>query len=346
MVCTHVKHETLPHTPGQPLTDPHGRSVNYLRLSVTDRCNLRCGYCVGKSLKFLSHNDILTYEEMLTLVGLAVSTGVRKVRLTGGEPMVRKDFLAFVGRLRTRHPELDLRLTTNATLLRGKVAALKDFGVKRVNISLDTLDPKKYETITGRDLFPAVRAAMDEIMDAGLALKVNAVALKGVNDDELPAFLDLATRFPMDVRFIEFMPMGQDTRWTPDAWWTAKDILAQAAECAELTPLPRRADSSGPARMHSVAGGKGRFGVISPLSDHFCGSCNRLRVTSDGRLRTCLFSDRDYRLRPLLRHPKLGPAKVLEVFARASALKPLGYKILADRRKTAVAQRRMSAIGG
>ena len=348
MVCNHIGQKAPPRPQDVPqeLTDPHGRTISYLRLSVTDRCNLRCGYCVGDSMRFLNHNDILTYEEMLTLVDLAALSGVHKLRLTGGEPLVRKDFLTFLGRVRARQPNLDLRLTTNATLLTGKVATLKDFGVTRINISLDTLRPAKYARITGRDFFGRVRAAMDEVLAAGMSLKINAVGMRGVNDGELAAFLELAANHALDIRFIECMPMGETTTWNPGAWWSAEDILKQAQALADLQPLPARSQSSGPARMYSINGGKGRFGVISPLSSHFCGTCNRLRITPDGRLRTCLFSDHDYRLRPILRHPKLGPAKVLQVFNQANKHKPLGYKLLAERKKTPVANRRMSAIGG
>lgn len=335
-----------PHT---PLADGYGRQVNYLRLSITDRCNLRCAYCRGRKVECMSHDDILRYEELYDLVALSWDMGIRKVRLTGGEPLVRKGFLGFVEQLRRRHPGLELRLTTNATLLAGKVQALKDLGLTCINISLDSLDPAKYARITGsqgRELFPAVRRAMDEVLDLGLKLKVNAVAMRGVNDDELPAFLDLARTTAADVRFIEYMPMGAGSDWADDLVWSADDILAAAGRLAQLTPLVRQR-RDGPARMFAVAGGLGRLGVISPLSAHFCATCNRLRITPEGSLRTCLFSDRQYRLRPLLRHPALGVEAVRRVMRLALARKPMGFELLAGRRqRNAVASRRMSAIGG
>lgn len=334
--------------------DQYGRLVSYLRLSITDRCNLRCFYCRGgHKLDLLPHKDILRYEEMLQLIELSRDMGVRKVRLTGGEPLVRRDVLPFLERILTRTPDLDLRLTTNATLLPGKVAQLRDFGLTRVNISLDTLRRQAYEDITGRDYYPQVRQAIDECLEAGLKVKVNAVALRGINDRDLPGFMAMASELPLDVRFIEFMPMGQDTSWTRDCYWSAQDIVESATQLAELKAVQReqenKADTHGPARMYNIVGGVGRFGVISPLSDHFCGACNRLRITSDGRLRTCLFSDKQYLLRPLLRHPKLGPEFVRTVMERAGKRKPLGYQLLAQAAqsaRSAVCATHMTGIGG
>lgn len=330
------------------LTDGLGRAVSYLRLSVTDRCNLRCLYCRSDDLDpFLPHASILRYEELVELVDAAVSMNIRKVRLTGGEPFARRDFLSLVAAIANRHPGLDLRLTTNGTMLGGHVAALRDLGVRAINLSLDTLDRERFARVTGQDRLDAVLSAMDEVLATGVRLKINAVALAGINDDELPAFLDLARTRPIDVRFIEFMPMGDNTRWTPAHYWSAGDILETARTLADLAPAPRDREEGGPARMFTVGGGLGRFGVISPLSDHFCGTCNRLRITPDGRLRTCLFSDREYRLRPLLRHPRLGIAAVRKVIEKALARKPLGYELLrrAGQDRPA-ARKRMSAIGG
>ncbi len=333
------------------ILDSHGRTVSYLRLSVTDRCNLRCAYCFSRDIRFIDHRSILRYEELLTIVDLARELGIRKVRLTGGEPFVRKDFLWLVEQILARHPELDLRITTNATLLGGKVRTLKDLGVTHLNVSLDTLNPRKFVDITGRDFFRQVRSAMDEVMAAGIRLKVNAVAMRGVNDDELPAFLALARDNPLDMRFIEFMPMGDDDLWSDMRYWPADDILRQAGKLVELEPV-KVSDGGpdadhGPARVYFIKGGQGRLGIISPLSAHFCGTCNRLRITPDGRLRTCLFSDREYRLLPMLRHPRLGPDAVLRAMRLASTRKPLGYKLLAARAKGhSVAGKRMSAIGG
>ncbi|EHJ46548.1 molybdenum cofactor biosynthesis protein A [Solidesulfovibrio carbinoliphilus subsp. oakridgensis] len=329
----------------EALRDGRGREVSYLRLSVTDRCNLSCLYCRPKDrISFIPHNDILRYEELLDLVSLGREMGISKVRLTGGEPFARKDVMVLVESIRRRFPEMDLRLTTNATLLAGKPALLAELGVTAVNISCDTLDREKYARITGCDRLDLVRRAIDESLAAGLRVKINAVALRGVNTDEIPAFVRLATDAPLDVRFIEFMPVGDGNLWKPENYIAAKDVLSLAVRAAELVPEENGHIAGGPARMYRIAGGLGRFGVISPLSEHFCDACNRLRITSDGKLRTCLFSDREYRLRPLLRNPKLGLRKVREVIALALRTKPLGYEVL---NPGAVPEaRNMSAIGG
>ncbi|MDR3641816.1 MAG: GTP 3',8-cyclase MoaA [Humidesulfovibrio sp.] len=330
----------------QPLTDDKGRTVSYLRLSVTDRCNLRCLYCDRRMSTRLTHFDVLRYEEMLGLIGLAANLGIRKVRLTGGEPFARKDFMEFVERVRARFPRLSLRLTTNGTLLAPNAQRLADAGVDRVNISLDTLDPATFARITGQDLYAEVRRGIDACLNAGLRIKINAVALRGVNDRELPGFLDLARTLPVDVRFIEYMPMG-GADWKPEQVWNAADILAEAKALTPLTLLPRDDADAGPAQMYAIEGGKGRFGLITPLSNHFCATCNRLRITSGGLLRTCLFNDRVYRLRPALRHPKLGLPFVERIVKLALRQKPIGAELLAARRAgQGVSATSMSAIGG
>ena len=330
------------------IRDLHGRTVNYMRISVTDRCNLRCFYCrSGQNLSYIPHSDILRYEEIGALLSLVRDLDVRKVRLTGGEPFIRKAFMDFLHKTGSEFPELDIRITTNGTLLDGKAQRLKDAGVSHINISLDTLDRDKYQRITGRDYYTRVRKAIDQCLETGLSVKINAVAMRGVNDEELAQFILLAATSHLDMRFIEFMPMGGGTSWNKDMFWPVDEILAQARELADLRALERRqGDTGGPAKMYSIAGGPGRLGFISPLSNHFCGSCNRLRITSEGALRTCLFSDKEYRLRPLLRHPKLGLRFVRRVMERAGRGKPLGHDILMARAKEAVCGRVMSAIGG
>ncbi|MDY6850520.1 MAG: GTP 3',8-cyclase MoaA [Thermodesulfobacteriota bacterium] len=330
------------------LIDGHGREVRYIRLSITDRCNLRCFYCrAEREVHFIPHEQILTYEEMIELVGLAQALGVAKIRLTGGEPFVRRDFLAFLGMLKEKCPGLDVRVTTNGTLLSGKVPALKHLGVRGVNISLDTLDAAKFARITGRDFFHRVRAGLDECLRYGIRVKVNVVGLKGVNDEELSAFLELARENPIDVRFIEFMPIGCATRWSEENLWPAGDILEAAKGFVELRLVSEREPNHGPARMFDIVGGQGRIGLISPMSDHFCDTCNRLRITADGGLRTCLFSDREFRLAPLLRSSKLGLNAVRKVVESALKTKPLGYKIMRKRLGgSPVCGKAMTSIGG
>jgi len=329
------------------IVDSHGRVVRYMRLSVTDRCNLRCFYCRScEGIDSIPHENILTYEEMLSLAKAAQRMQVEKLRLTGGEPFVRRDFLAFLGMLREECPGLDVRITTNATLLPGKVPALKHLGIKRINISLDTMNPAKFREITGRDMFERVREGIDECLHYGLTVKVNVVAVRGVNDDELPRFIDFARSNPVDVRFIEFMPIGCATRWKGSSSWKSAEILEAAKPFAQLTPLDRSRETDGPARMFTIEGGQGRIGLISPLTNHFCNTCNRLRITSDGKLRTCLFSDKEVNLRKVLRHPRLGPEAALKVMRLAAFNKPIGHDILRARIENQVCNKVMSSIGG
>jgi cyclic pyranopterin phosphate synthase len=328
------------------LADGFGRVVNYLRISVTDRCNLRCVYCRPvKDFTPIDHFDILSYEEYLRVIRLAAPLGLTKIRLTGGEPLARRGFSRFLAEAMAAAPGMDIRLTTNGTLLAGRARELASLGLRAVNISLDSLSPETFARITGADLFRQARAAIDECLEAGLRVKVNAVALKGVNDHELAAFLELARSLPLDMRFIEFMPIGGDTTWDDALFWPASDILEKAGRLAGLTPVRYGDEGHGPARMWRIEGGLGRFGVISGLSGHYCLSCNRLRLTCDGRLRPCLYSDVEYRLRPLLRSAKTGDGRILDVLRRALARKPMGHKLLAAR-AGGVCLKPMTAIGG
>lgn len=329
------------------LIDSHGRKVSYLRLSITDRCNLRCLYCRPQSeWKFLPHEQILTFEEMFELVDVAQVAGVEKVRLTGGEPFARKGFIPFLARLHAKYPSLDLRITTNGTMLAGRVDELREAGVSCLNISLDTLVREKFQEITGVDGYGLVRAGIDACLDAGMRVKVNVVALKGINDDELPDFVDFARTHGVDVRFIEFMPIGYQSRWSRDNYWPAKDIIAAVEALVPLDEVREASRNSGPAKMYRIAGGPGRIGVISAVSNHFCESCNRFRVTSDGKLRTCLFSDKEYDVRSILRNPRHTTKELLELFDRANIEKPMGYRILEERQTNQVCDRAMTAIGG
>ena len=329
------------------LSDSLGRAVRYIRLSVTDRCNLRCAYCRNGFETFIPHESILRYEEMEQLVDLAVSLGVGKLRLTGGEPFVRRGFVDFLERLRVRHPSLDIRLTSNGTLLGPVVPRLKALGINAVNLSLDTFDRKKFARLTGRDLLPQVFESMQALLQARVPFKINVVAMLGVNDEELPLFLDYALHHPVEVRFIEFMPMGKDTCWSSERFWSADKILAAARETCLVEPLADDREVEGPACSYLLTRGhrQGRLGLIAPLSHPFCVSCNRLRLTSEGTLRTCLYDDREYRLRGALRHPCLGIGAVRRIVALAVSRKPFGFRLL-EKCHTAVSSRRMNAIGG
>ena len=334
-----------PPAPAAPLTDAYGRSARYLRLSVTDRCNLRCLYCRSNiHERHIPHDDVLRYEELVRLADLGVEQGMEKIRLTGGEPFVRKGFMDFVRMLRERHAGVDLRITSNGTLLGEHVKALGKLGIGAVNLSLDSMRPEGFLAATGRDLFPVVRRNLDALLAEGIPVKINAVALKNINRQDMRAFVDFARSHPVDVRFIEFMPMGGGAGWSEDRFWPAEAVLAEARKWADLEPCRPDAGERGPARMFSIAGGLGRLGFITPMSDHFCAVCNRLRITSDGRLRTCLFADTEYRLRGILRHPRLGARFVSAVMERASRKKPLGADILRQRQRAA--DKSMVSIGG
>ncbi len=331
------------------IKDNYGRAVSYLRLSITDRCNLNCFYCRPcRNTRFIPHNEILTYEDMFYLLEVVSRMDVQKVRLTGGEPFVRRDILYFLNRLKNSFPELDIRLTTNATLIAGKIRALKDIGIKGLNISLDTLDREKYQRITGRDFLNNVLTSIDRCLEVGIRVKINVVALKGVNDHELEDFVNMALSRPLDVRFIEFMPIGQKTLWQKEHFWSSDEILQSAQKITELKPVADKDMNHGPARIYSLPQGQGRIGVISPLSNHFCLTCNRFRITADGRLRTCLFSDKDYRLLPLIRSPRINNDQLKKVLERAGLKKPMGHEIMGRNNKDrkSICERVMSSIGG
>jgi len=345
------------------LVDVHGRVMRYLRISVTDRCNLNCRYCRTEKTPFIPHGDILRFEEIETIIGIAAGFGVHKVRFTGGEPFARRGFLEFLERLHERHPGLGLRLTSNGTMLGGDVLPrLRAMGAS-INLSLDTLDRQTYAAITGRDALPDVLTALERILALGIPLKINAVAMRGVNDHQLPALAALAMEHPVDVRFIEFMPIGGESIWSNDLFWPGADILAAARRHWTLVPnevrrggtlreLSEAAEEHGPARLWKLRDSEGRlsqgsFGLISAVTHDFCRSCNRLRLTAEGNLRTCLYDDREYPLRDILRGTPPGERAqaVARVMAEAVAQKPVGSELLA-RRSGPVANKAMSAIGG
>ncbi len=330
------------------LRDSHGREIRYLRLSVTDRCNLRCIYCnSADNYRFLSHNHILRYEEMLRVVRIMHALGVERVRLTGGEPFARKGCDNFLVSLRRGFPNLDLCITSNGTLLEPYIPLFKELKISTVNLSLDSFDRDAFAKITGQDNLSSVLATLEGLLAAGIRMKINAVAMRGFTDVQLDAFVDLAKNSPVDVRFIEFMPMGNDTVWDKQVFWPAQEIKAAIEDRVRLTRVDRLSHAPGPARMFAIEGGRGRIGIISPITSHFCNSCNRLRLTSDGNLRTCLFDDREYALRPLLRNPRIDDAHIMRVITEATQRKPIGNLILERQRQgKAVAQKAMVGIGG
>lgn len=303
------------------LLDTYCREINYLRVSVTDKCNLRCIYCMPpEGVPAISHSEILTFEEIERVVRLAVGMGITKVRLTGGEPLVRRGIANLIGDISSMEGVKDVSLTTNGILLAPMAAELKEKGLRRVNISLDTLKPDVFEKITGFPRLNEVLAGIEEARRVGLTpVKVNVVAIGGVNDGELLDFAKMAVEKGVEVRFIEHMPSRRDV-WSDRSLVPASQILKTIGERYTLTPCEPKPGSRGPGRMYDIAGG-GRIGVISPMSDHFCGSCNRLRLTSDGRLRTCLFSNAEIDLKKKLRDGS-GDEAIAALLKQAVAAKP------------------------
>jgi cyclic pyranopterin phosphate synthase len=319
------------------------RLLTYLRLSVTDRCNLRCTYCLpGQPTARVRHDEVLRYDEILRAVGVAVSVGVRKVRVTGGEPLVRRGvdgLLAALGRIEGL---TELCLTTNGVLLDEHFAALQRAGVRRLNISLDTLKPERYRQITGQDAFGRVWQAIQEADRLGFApIKLNVVAMRGVNDDEFADLAALTRRYPFHVRFIECMPIGHAAR-TPQRRILTPEIRQRLERLGPLRPVARQA-GDGPAERFRLKDARGEIGFISAISRHFCAGCNRLRLTARGRLRPCLLSDVELDLCTPLRQGASDDA-LAEIFRQAACAKPSRHDLASA--DSAPLQGQMCAIGG
>jgi GTP 3',8-cyclase len=285
-----------------PLEDAHGRLISDLRVSVTDRCNFRCRYCMpAEGMPWIPREEILSFEEIERLVRLLVGLGVRDVRLTGGEPLVRREFPALVARLRGVAGIEDLSLTTNGYLLGAQAADLVAAGIDRVNVSIDSLARGRFFEITRRDALDQVLAGLDAIaaFPQVRPVKVNAVPMPGFGRDDVLRFCELARERGFQVRFIEFMPLDGDRAWRADQVLTGAEVRAMIEEVHPLVERPREPHST--ARVHAFADGRGEIGFVNPVSEPFCADCNRLRLTADGRLRTCLFSLHETDLRGPLR---------------------------------------------
>ena len=326
------------------LLDPYKRKINYLRISVTDRCNLRCRYCMPEEgIPLISHQDILTYEEILRIVRVFATEGISKVRLTGGEPLVRKGIVDFIARLSQIKEIKDLSLTTNGLLLKDLVEVLKQAGLIRVNISLDSLRKDRFFEITRRDGFGQVWAGIEEALRVGLSpIKINMVAIKGLNDDEIDSFAKLTLDLPLTIRFIEYMPSGNGEEWKETDILTIPQIQSRLEKVGELIPIPSD-QWDGPAKRFRYKGARGEIGLIGAVSSHFCGDCNRLRLTPDGKIRTCLFSDDEVDVREILRTGG-SDQDLKERLLVALEAKPERHHINTHLFKKC--QRNMSAIGG
>ncbi len=281
------------------LSDNFGRKINYLRLSVTDRCNMRCIYCMPTDgIDKLGHGEILSYEQFHLIAEAAVSLGIEKIRVTGGEPLVRNGIISFLQQLANISGLKQLVLTTNGVLLPEMAQKLKDVGVQRLNISLDSLRPAMFAQLARRDLLPQVLAGIAAAKKVGLPYKINMVVMRGFNDNEILDFARLTQEHECTVRFIEYMPTLKDKNWR-SLVVSSKEVLQCLSDHYCLHPVDRGA-LAGPAEEFAIDGAQGQIGVITPLSGHFCQDCNRIRITASGHVRTCLFSDHEFDLKPML----------------------------------------------
>jgi len=327
-----------------PLTDTHGRTVRDLRLSVTDRCNLRCVYCMpAEGMPWLAREDLLTYEELTRFARVCLECGVHGVRLTGGEPTVRADLHVLVRMLHDLDPALDLSLTTNGLKLKEMSPALRDAGLRRVNVSLDTLVRERFHRIARRDRLHEVLEGLAAARAAGFApIKVNAVLMRGVNDDEVVSLARWARDEAYELRFIEWMPLDFQHSWDRSRLVSGEETLARIAAAFPLE-LEDGDDPSAPARTFRYRDGAGRVGVIASVTRPFCGRCDRIRLTADGQVRTCLFALQEYDFRKVMRAG--GSDDDVEALLRAAVLrKQPGHLI--SQPGFVQPDRGMSAIGG
>lgn len=326
------------------LLDPFGRRIEYLRLSVTDRCNLRCVYCLPpEGNLWAARRDLLSDDEIVALVAGAASLGITKIRVTGGEPLVRPGLPALIGRLARIEGVSDLSLSTNGILLSRMADALTSAGLKRVNISLDTLQPERFRRITRLGELSSVLGGVEAALRAGLTpVKINVVVMRGENDDEIPHFVDLTRRSPLHVRFIELMPIGETGFFSTERWLPLPEIRSRCGPLEALGPeaAPR---GFGPATYWRAPQAQGTVGFIGALSCNFCGRCNRLRLTAGGRLLPCLAGEEGVDLKSPLRGGA-GLERIQELIRRAVAMKPERHHM--DAAEGRVRETFMCALGG
>ncbi len=275
------------------MIDSYGREITYMRVSVTELCNLRCRYCMPEDgVCKKSHEEMLTEDEMIQAIEAAASLGIRKLRITGGEPLIKKNIVSICRRAAAVPGIREVCITTNGTLLPALAGPLREAGVKRLNISLDTLDPEKFRYISRVGELEQALAGIRAALDAGFEkVKLNAVLIGGFNDDEIPALAELSRRYPLDVRFIELMPMYDSGDFGPEAFIPYKVVLEKLPELVEEAP------DGGVAKLYRLPGAQGSIGLISPISAHFCSECNRIRLTADGKIKPCLHSGDEYSLK-------------------------------------------------
>jgi cyclic pyranopterin phosphate synthase len=327
----------------QPIKDSYNRQIDYIRISITDKCNLKCVYCMpSESLKLFKKKDVMTDDEILRFIRIAVKHGLRKVRITGGEPLTRRNLTGLISSIKKTGVR-DLSITTNGILLSKRVDDLKKAGLDRVNISLDTLDPDRFRTITGGGDIALVWESIKKAQETGLTpVKINIVPIRGINDDEIASFASLTFDNDFHIRFIEFMPATRNGIWEKDKCVTSEEAMKKISALGRLEHLTFR--GRGPSRNYRIKGAKGVIGFISPLSDHFCGDCSRLRLTADGEIRPCLFSNIKVDIKTPMRNGA-SDEEIDELFCKAVRVKPEKH-LLNEDLSSANHLKSMHKIGG
>jgi len=326
--------------------DRFQRHIDYLRVSITDWCNLRCVYCrpQGKFQK-LQHEEILSYEEIISLSQVAIGSGIRKIRITGGEPLLRQNVIYLCRELARIKNLESLTITTNGVLLKHFALELKKAGVKRINVSLDTLDPTKYKKITGKNFFHRVWGGIEEALSVGFCpVKINVVVMRNVNGDEIEDLSKLTFKYPFHVRFIELMPFLEKNGPASSNFMASDEIMRRLQNVGEIYPVSS-VNVNGPAVHFQFAGALGKIGLISPMSHHFCPTCNRLRLTADGKLRACLLSDIETDIKSALRNGASN-CELRAIFRKAIESKPKSHMLIDHKIPENPLLRSMVAIGG
>lgn len=320
------------------MKDSYNRKVNYMRISITDLCNLRCMYCMPEEgICKKEHKDILSFEEMIDIVKVAVTLGIDKIRITGGEPLVKKGIVDFVAAISQIDGIKDIAMTTNGILLKKYIGDLKKAGLKRFNISIDSLDPKKYKEITRGGDIQQVLEGIGEAIKLGMTpVKINTVVIGGYNEDEIKDFAKLTMDNNIEVRFIELMPVGQASNWAKDKFISNAAIKERIGDLIELSH-----ELSSPAQYYKLPGSKGKIGFINPISNHFCLECNRIRLTCDGKLKPCLHSNQEIDILNIARN---NPEALKDVLEASILAKPQKHHLTSEEYQPG--ERNMSQIGG
>ena len=326
------------------LIDGMGRTIVNLRISVTDRCNFRCTYCMpADNVEFMDRSNLLSFEEIQRVAQIVSRMGINRLRLTGGEPLMRKNLPVLIKMLNEVEGIDDIAMTTNAYFLKNQAQGLKDAGLKRLNVSLDALDPEKFRDVNRRDCLQSVLDGLDTARKIGFqSIKINAVAVRNFSESEIMSLIDMGRSDGFEIRFIEFMPLDSDKVWERDKVLFGHEIIDMIRENYELIPIDNSLEI-GPASEYNFADGKGKIGIITAVSNPFCDHCNRIRMTADGKLRTCLFSTNETNLKELIRSGATDET-IIETIKQAVLVKEPGHKINLDdfERPT----RAMHAIGG